>query len=175
MSRTRWTLGAVLVGAVSVWGLTAAEASPFTTWLLSDDIGNRINGSAPEQSEWETDPGSGADENAGTDDGSSTDGAGNNGHGNNADGVDSSNPGKGKDNNGHGNNADGVDSSNPGQGKGGPNGAVDESCTDPTNCVDDEIKAGGSGTSSGSSTTTETATTTEETKTNNGKAKGKKK
>jgi hypothetical protein len=144
--------------------LIQADASPFSTYILTDDLGNRVNGSAPEQSEWETDPGSGTD-----------DGADNNGHGNNEDGVDSSNPGKGKDNNGHGNNADGVDSSNPGQGKGGPNGAVDESCTDPTNCVDDEIKAGGSGTSSGSSTTTETATATEETKTNNGKAKGKKK
>lgn len=42
---------------------------------------------------------------------------------------------KGKSNNGHGNNADGVDSSNPGKGKGGPNGAVDESGD-----VDDEIK-----------------------------------
>ncbi len=38
-------------------------------------------------------------------------------------------------NNGHGNNLDGVDSSNPGKGKGGPNGAVD-----PSGGVDDEIK-----------------------------------
>ena len=143
MEAKRWTLGVVLATAVSLFGLIQADASPFSTYILTDDLGNRVNGSAPEQSEWETDPGSGTDD--------------------------------GADNNGHGNNADGVDSSNPGQGKGGPNGAVDESCTDPTNCVDDEIKAGGSGTSSGSSTTTETATATEETKTNNGKAKGKKK
>jgi hypothetical protein len=40
-----------------------------------------------------------------------------------------------KSNNGHGNNADGVDSSNPGKGGGGPNGAIDLS-----NGVDDELK-----------------------------------
>jgi len=97
----------------------------------------------------------------------------NNGHGNNEDGVDSSNPGGGKDNNGHGNNADGVDSSNPGKGKGGPNGAVDESCDGTGDCVDDEIKNGGSDTGTESSTTEET--TTEPAKTNNGKGKGKKK
>lgn len=34
---------------------------------------------------------------------------------------------KGKGNNGHGNNEDGVDCSNPGKGKGGPNGKTDES------------------------------------------------
>ncbi|QLE79768.1 hypothetical protein FLM55_08485 [Francisella sp. Scap27] len=39
----------------------------------------------------------------------------------------------GKGNNGHGNNADGVDSSNPGKGGGGPNGQVD-----PSGDVDDE-------------------------------------
>ena len=38
-------------------------------------------------------------------------------------------------NNGHGNNLDGVDSSNPGKGKGGPNGMVD-----PSAGVDDEIR-----------------------------------
>jgi hypothetical protein len=38
-------------------------------------------------------------------------------------------------NNGHGNNLDGVDSSNPGKGKGGPNGAVD-----PSGGVDDEAR-----------------------------------
>jgi len=125
MVAKRWTLGVVLAAAVSLFGLIQADASPFSTYILTDDLGNQVNGSAPEQSEWETDPGSGTNESEGTDDGSSTDG---------------------KDNNGHGNNADGVDSSNPGQGKGGPNGAVDESCTDPTNCVDDEIKTDGSDT-----------------------------
>lgn len=38
-------------------------------------------------------------------------------------------------NNGHGNNLDGVDSSNPGKGKGGPNGTVD-----PSGGVDDEAR-----------------------------------
>jgi hypothetical protein len=38
-------------------------------------------------------------------------------------------------NNGHGNNLDGVDSSNPGKGKGGPNGAVD-----PSGGIDDEAR-----------------------------------
>ena len=40
-----------------------------------------------------------------------------------------------KGNNGHGNNIDGVDSSNPGRGRGGPNGQVD-----PSGTVDDERK-----------------------------------
>ncbi len=40
-----------------------------------------------------------------------------------------------KSNNGHGNNIDGVDSSNPGKGKGGPNGQ-----TDPSGTFDDEKK-----------------------------------
>ena len=59
--------------------------------------------------------------------------------------------------NGHGNNEDGVDSSNKGNSKTGE----DTSCDPNTGvCVDDEIKSGG----------TETTTTTE-TKTNNGKKK----
>ena len=45
---------------------------------------------------------------------------------------------QGKGNNGHGNNEDGVDVSNPGKGKGGPNGKEDESGD-----VDDEIKQNG--------------------------------
>ncbi len=40
-----------------------------------------------------------------------------------------------KSNNGHGNNIDGVDVSNPGKGKGGPNGRID-----PSGTVDDERK-----------------------------------
>lgn len=79
MNTTRWTLGAVLVAAISVWGLTEAGASPFSTWVLSDDLGNQVNGSAPEQGEW-----------------GETNGNGNNGHGNNEDGVDSSNAGQGQ-------------------------------------------------------------------------------
>jgi len=122
MNTTRWTLGAVLVAAISVWGLTEAGASPFSTWVLSDDLGNQVNGSAPEQSEWGTDG-----------DGSAGD---NNGH----------------DNNGHGNNEDGVDSSNAGQGQGGPNGGVDESCDGTGDCVDDEINNGGSDTDTESTT-----------------------
>ena len=141
MEAKRWTLGVVLAAAVSLFGLIQADASPFSTYVLTDDLGNQVNGTSPEQSEWETDPGAGTDESGSTDDGSATNGGDNNGHGNNEDGVDSSNPGGGKDNNGHGNNADGVDSSNPGKGKGGPNGAVDESCSGDT-CIDDESKGG---------------------------------
>lgn len=142
MKAKRWTLGVVLAGAVSLFGLIQADASPFSTYILTDDLGNRVNGTAPEQSEWETDPGSGNNDDGSATDGSATDGSGNdnNGHGNNEDGVDSSNPAAGKDNNGNGNNADGVDSSNPGQGEGGPNGAVDESCDGTGDCIDDEIK-----------------------------------
>ena len=50
-------------------------------------------------------------------------------------------PGSGKNNNGHGNNCDGVDSSNPGKGKGGPNGKKN-SGADPSGDVDDECKGG---------------------------------
>lgn len=50
----------------------------------------------------------------------------------------------GKNNNGHGNNEDGVDSSNPGKGKGGPNGQ-----DDPSGTVDDESKGGGSSNGNG--------------------------
>jgi len=118
MEAKRWTLGVVLAAAVSLFGLIQADASPFSTHILTDDLGNQVNGSVPEQSDWESDPG------AGTDDGSDS---------------------AGKDNNGHGNNEDGVDSSNRGQGKGGPNGGVDESCDGTGDCVDDEIKNGGGG------------------------------
>ena len=89
MEAKRWTLGVVLAAAVSLFGLIQADASPFSTHVLSDDLGNRVNGTAPEQDEWETTDGSG----------STTDGSGkdNNGHGNNEDGVDSSNTGNSKD------------------------------------------------------------------------------
>ncbi|MGD8316600.1 MAG: hypothetical protein PVH76_02585 [Myxococcales bacterium] len=115
MKAKRWTLGVVLAAAVSLWGLIEADASPFSSYVLTDDLSNQVNGVAP--------------------DGSSFDGNGS-----------STTDSGGKDNNGNGNNADGVDSSNPGQGSGGPNGATDTSCTDPNNCVDDEIsKSNGGG------------------------------
>jgi len=81
MKVKRWTLGVVLAAAVSVFGLMEADASPFATYLLSDDIGNQVLGSAAEAGDW------------GSEDGN---GNGNNGHGNNEDGVDSSNQGNSK-------------------------------------------------------------------------------
>ena len=72
MKAKRWTLGVVLAAAVSLFGLVEANASPFSMFVLSDDLGNTVNGSAPE---WEEPAGE------------------NNGHGNNEDGVDSSNSG----------------------------------------------------------------------------------
>ena len=48
MKALRWTLGVVLAAAVSGWGLMEANASPFSMYILSDDLGNRVNGSAPE-------------------------------------------------------------------------------------------------------------------------------
>ena len=74
MNRTRWTLGVVLAAAVSLWGLVEADASPFSTEVLSDDLLNTVNGKAPKDpSQYD-----------------------NNGHGNNEDGVDSSNEGQSK-------------------------------------------------------------------------------
>lgn len=148
MDTKRWTLGVVLAAAVSLLGLVGAGASPFSSYILSDDLGNSVLGSAPGPSHW--DDGSGAQD--GT-----------------AGGGDSGSDSSGKDNNGHGNNADGVDSSNPSQGTGGPNGEADASCPEGGTCVDDETKGGGT-----TSTDTPTATSTD-TKTNNGKANGKSK
>ena len=113
MKAKRWTLGVVLAAAVSLFGLIQADASPFSSYILSDDLGNIVNGTAPEASV--SSDGSGSGDSSGADSG-------------------------GKDNNGHGNNADGVDSSNPSQGHGGPNGAADESCPEGGECIDDEIK-----------------------------------
>ena len=74
MNRTRWTLGVVLAAAVSLWGLVEADASPFSSEVLSDDLLNTVNGKAPKDpSQYD-----------------------NNGHGNNVDGVDSSNTGNSK-------------------------------------------------------------------------------
>ena len=89
MDSKRWTLGVVLAAAVSFWGLVEADASPFSSYVLSDDLGNLVNGSAPQAG-----------------DGTSEDWVVNNVK-------------DGKDNNGHGNNEDGVDSSNKGNSKTG--------------------------------------------------------
>ena len=125
MNKTRWTLGVVLAAAVSLWGLVEADASPFSSYILSDDLGNMVRGSAAEASTW--DEGSGS-----VDDGEPVD------NGTDDSGGDASD--NGSDNNGHGNNEDGVDSSNKGQGSGGPNGGVDESCPEGGECIDDEMK-----------------------------------
>ena len=79
MNAKRWTFGVVLAAAVSLFGLVEANASPFSMFVLSDDLGNTVNGSAPEWEQWEAPP----EENAG--------------HGNNEDGVDSGNTGQSGD------------------------------------------------------------------------------
>lgn len=119
MKAKRWTLGVVLAAAVSLWGLVEADASPFSSYILSDDLGNTVRGTAAEASSWDTDSGA-SDDSGGTETGGGDSG--------------------GKSNNGHGNNEDGVDSSNPSQGKGGPNGEADASCPEGGVCVDDEVK-----------------------------------
>jgi hypothetical protein len=139
METKRWTLGVVLAAAVSLWGVVEADASPFSSYVLSDDLGNMVRGTAAEASTWETESGA-------TDDSGGADSSGADSGGDST--GDASGDGKGKDwtknnvkdNNGHGNNEDGVDSSNPSQGGGGPNGAVDESCTGEGECIDDEMK-----------------------------------
>ena len=70
MKAKRWILGLVLAVAVGLFGLMNADASPFSSSVLSDDLGNMVNGKAPKLYD-------------------------NAGHGNNEDGVDSSNKGKG--------------------------------------------------------------------------------
>jgi hypothetical protein len=142
MEAKRWTLGLVLAAAVSLWGLVEADASPFSSYVLSDDLGNMVNGTAAEASDWEDASGStsGTDDSVdsgGADSGGDSSGGADDGSGSTDDGS-----GSGKDNNGHGNNTDGVDSSNKGQGNGGPNGGVDESCPAGGECLDDESKGG---------------------------------
>ncbi len=90
MTAKRWTLGVVLAAAVGLFGLIQADASPFATYLLSDDLGNAVNGTAPEIPKDKD----------------------NAGHGNNEDGVDSSNKGQGK-----GGPTGGVDESCDGDGE----------------------------------------------------------
>ncbi|MGB8332432.1 MAG: hypothetical protein WCE62_20070, partial [Polyangiales bacterium] len=53
MKITRWALGLGLAAAVSLWGLIEADASPFSMFVLADDLSNHVNGSAPEASEWD--------------------------------------------------------------------------------------------------------------------------
>jgi hypothetical protein len=74
MKAKRWTLGVVLAVAVSLFGLIQADASPFSTTILADDLLNSVNGKAPKDPAMYD----------------------NNGHGNNEDGVDSSNTGNSK-------------------------------------------------------------------------------
>lgn len=74
----------------------------------------------------------------------------NDGSGSAASGESSQAATDGKSNNGHGNNYDGVDISNPGKGKGGPTGKKN-SGEDPSEPIDDEMKGGGG---QGSSTIT---------------------
>ncbi len=158
MDAKRWTLGVVLAATVGLWGLMEADASPFSSYILSDDLSNIVRGAVPEASTW-SDPAADTTATTTTDTSgtTTTDTSG-------TTTTDTS----GKSNNGHGNNADGVDSSNPGQGKGGPNGTVDTSCPEGGTCVDDETKGG-------TTTTTTTTTTDTSTSTSNGKAKGKNK
>ena len=74
----------MLAAAVSLWGLVEADASPFSSEVLSDDLSNIVNGKAPSVN--------GGASSAGE---SSSGGTENDGHGNNTDGVDSSNKGQG--------------------------------------------------------------------------------
>lgn len=79
MKGKRWILGLVLVAAIGLFGLMEAGASPFSSRVLLDDLGNVVYGTPL--------------------------GVGNQGHGNNEDGVDSSNPGKGSGGPGSGDDA----------------------------------------------------------------------
>ncbi|MGB8222927.1 MAG: hypothetical protein WCF10_10070 [Polyangiales bacterium] len=183
MDAKRWTLGVVLAATVGLWGLMEADASPFSSYILSDDLGNIVNGAVPDASEW-NDPAADTTATTTTDTSgttttdtsgtttTTTDTSGTTTTTTDTSGTTTTDT-SGKSNNGHGNNADGVDSSNPGKGKGGPNGAVDASCTDPSNCVDDETSGGSSGSAATSDGTTTTTTTTDTTSSpgNSGKAK----
>jgi len=141
MKISRLTIGLGLAAVVSFLGLIEANASPFSMFLLADDLGNRVHSAAPEASEWENDGGGDSKGDSGGGDSNSDSGggdaAGDSGGGASAGGGDSG-ADSGKSNNGHGNNEDGVDSSNPGQGKGGPNGEADASCPEGGTCIDDE-------------------------------------
>lgn len=145
MEAKRWTLGVMLVAAVSLFGLVQADASPFSSYILSDDLGNSVSGTVPEASSWEDEAGSqdGTDEGNGSRDDTSGNSNSSGGGTDNASETGNDASG-GVENDGHGNNTDGVDSSNRGQGKGGPNGAEDASCPEGGECIDDE-KVNGNG------------------------------
>jgi hypothetical protein len=132
MDIKRWTFGIVLAAAVSLIGLIQADASPFSSFVLSDDLGNRVNGAAPDAGGWDDDSSGDSQNDGGGDSGSGSDGSGSSGSGSDDGGSNNNGSGNGgsKDNNGHGNNEDGVDSSNKGNSKEGED-------SDPT--VDDEI------------------------------------
>jgi hypothetical protein len=141
MNKTRWTLGVVLAATVSLWGLVEADASPFSSYILSDDLGNMVRGSAAEASPW--DEGSGSEDTEGSADSGDTNNGGADSGGSASGGGDSggaSSTGEsasgGTENDGHGNNTDGVDSSNKGNSKTGE----DTNCDADGICVDDEIK-----------------------------------
>jgi len=142
MEAKRWTLGVVLAAAVSLFGLIQADASPFSSYVLSDDLGNSVKGSAPQASDW--DDGAGTDNGGGSDTGSSSGASSGASSGGGADDAASTGESQsgGTENDGHGNNTDGVDSSNRGQGSGGPSSGVDESCDGTGDCVDDEMSKG---------------------------------
>ena len=74
----------MLAAAVSLWGLVEADASPFSSVVLSDDLSNIVNGKAPKVNGGASSTGE-----------SASGGTENDGHGNNTDGVDSSNKGQG--------------------------------------------------------------------------------
>jgi hypothetical protein len=143
MEAKRWTLGVVLAVAVSLFGLIQADASPFSSYVLSDDLGNVVNGTAPEQGDWENDSGS-EDGSSADDSGSGADNGGDSSGNSSGSGSDANSAGEsasgGTENDGHGNNEDGVDSSNKGNSKTGE----DTVCADGTFC-DDEIKTSNGG------------------------------
>lgn len=117
MNSKHWTLGVVLAAAVSLFGLIEANASPFSMFVLSDDLGNRVNGSAPEAPDSDGASSSQDGAESGSDSGGNSNG--NSGHGNNEDGVDSDNKGASADQLGG-----------------------DSSCDGTGECVDDEIDKG---------------------------------
>ncbi|MGB9340523.1 MAG: hypothetical protein WCB63_14830, partial [Polyangiales bacterium] len=54
MRISRWTLGIGLAASVSVWGLVEAGASPFSMYFVADDISNRVSGTVPDASDWDS-------------------------------------------------------------------------------------------------------------------------
>jgi len=138
MEAKRWTLGIVLAAAVSLFGLIQADASPFSSYVLSDDLGNMVRGTAAEASDWDTEADT-ADESGGADSSGDASGDGSGDGGGDDWTVNNVPDDDGKSNNGHGNNEDGVDSSNKGNSKTGE----DTVCAEDGTVCDDEIKTSG--------------------------------